>query len=135
MDVSSFDWDIDQNLSGSGDGYGYGYGYGSGYGLSDYFACAIASTHTSKGVVALWRSDSAGMPANGGRLEVPASIGVVHESAGPLSLCHDGTLHATWRPTRWHGDRLWVVALHGDVISGDDKLGALKREILAEIKI
>ena len=31
--------------------------------------------------------------------------------------------------------RLWIVALHGDVVSDGEKFGALKREILAEVKL
>jgi len=36
-------------------------------------------------------------------------------------------------PDRWQGERVWVVALYGDVLWEDDKCGALKREIIGEI--
>ena len=48
-------------------------------------------------------------------------------------LIGSGALHATWNPEKWKGDRLWIVALYGDIAIGDDKLGARKREIVAEI--
>jgi hypothetical protein len=119
---------------GYGDGYGYGY-CGGGYGeLADSFCCAIAAQYyVSDGVVALWRSDENGYPANNGSLGTPAKAGGIVTSSGPLELCGAGTLHATWHPSKWRGERLWVVALHGDVVIGEDKLGALKREYLAEI--
>jgi len=60
-------------------------------------------------------------------------VGMVQEVAGPLALHGPGALHATFRPDKWKGSRLWVVALHGDVAFAEHKLGALKREILAEI--
>lgn len=39
------------------------------------------------------------------------------------------------RPEEWKGERLWVVALYGEVIRDGDKMGALKREIIGEIPI
>ena len=135
---------------GYGDGYGSGYGYGdgsgSGYGDGDgsgsgdavnntaYYA-AVARAHAGEerdGVIALWRSRTDGRPANGGDLP-PVKPGDVHETKGPLNLCHNGTLHATFHPNKWKGERWWVVAMHGEIAIGADKLGALKREIIAEI--
>ncbi len=124
--------------------WGSGYGYGSGDGDSDgNAAVAYWSALTSRvdpscearklgAVLALWKSDAQGRPANGGSA-LPVQVGAVQEVAGPLSLCQPGTLHATFHPGRWHGERLWIVALHGEVAIADDKLGALKREILAEV--
>ena len=63
-----------------------------------------------------------------------AKTGLVEEVAGPLQLCTRHALHATLEPTKWQGERLWVVALWGEVRSDGDKMGALKREFLAEIK-
>ena len=57
----------------------------------------------------------------------------MQETKGPLRLCENGTLHATYNPYEWKGDRLWLVALIGEVKREGDKLGALKREILADI--
>ena len=76
--------------------------------------------------------DSKGRPSNGGSLP-PVKVGDVHETKGPLTLCQPGTLHATFHPQAWKGERWWVVAMHGDVAIGENKIGALKREILAEI--
>ena len=45
-----------------------------------------------------------------------------YEIAGPLELCGDGALHATWNPEKWKGDRTWIVALYGEIAIGDDKL-------------
>jgi hypothetical protein len=60
-------------------------------------------------------------------------VGDVHETKGPLALCNNGTLHATFNPDKWKGERWWVVAMHGDIAIGENKIGALKREIIAEI--
>ena len=49
-----------------------------------------------------------------------------------LSLCDRGTLHATMLPGKWRGERLWIVAMHGEVIGDDEKFGCLKREIVGE---
>ncbi len=61
-----------------------------------------------------------------------AAPGVVHKEQGPLSLCHQGTLHASLLPPKWQGERLWIVALHGEVVGDDEKFGCLEREILGE---
>ena len=61
-----------------------------------------------------------------------AEPGVVHTAPGPLNLCHAGTLHATLIPPKWKGARWWIVALIGEVVGGDEKMGALEREILGE---
>jgi hypothetical protein len=84
--------------------------------------------------IAYWNSDAWGRSANNGNTEIePARAGVVHTCKGPLQLCGPGALHATMTPHKWRGTRVWVVALHGEVKSQDDKVGALKREILGEV--
>jgi hypothetical protein len=138
--------------SGDGSGYGYGYGYGSGYGYGDgdgeyWLACRgnlivswtaeqrarLEAVETAGVRIAFWRSGDDGLPANGGSSRIaPAAIGVTHTVSGPLSLCQPGTLHATAIPPKWNGARVWVVALHGDVIGNDEKFGCLTREILGE---
>jgi hypothetical protein len=130
---------------GSGSGYGYGYGYGDGDG--EYWKATIlyfAAKWTpeqrerlrhhmdAESTIAFWRSDENGMPANGGQTIKPASPGVVHTAQGPLTLCAAGTLHATLTPIKWVGDRWWIVALVGEVIGDDEKLGCLHREIIGE---
>jgi hypothetical protein len=146
--------------SGSGSGYGYGYGYGygdgdgygsgSGYGYGDgdksYWSAVVdayaslwpkslqdrlSQVRTEGATVAYWRSDAKGRPCNGGSGK-PVEPGTVQEVRGPLRLCGSGALHATLLPRKWKGDRLWVVALWGPVEEDDDKMGALKREIIAE---
>jgi hypothetical protein len=62
-------------------------------------------------------------------------IGDVQIINGPLKICTKQALHATLDPSKWEGDRLWLVALFGETQSREDKLGALKREILAEVII
>jgi hypothetical protein len=57
----------------------------------------------------------------------------VQSVEGPLNLCAPGTLHATYIPSKWKGERLWLVAMIGEVVEQEDKLGALQREIIAEI--
>jgi hypothetical protein len=41
-------------------------------------------------------------------------------------------LHATFRPEKWKGAKVWVVALFGEVVVEENKIGALHREILGE---
>ena len=86
----------------------------------------------SDATLALWKSNADGTPANGGDTK-KREAGMTEEVAGPLELCSRRALHATMKPWKWHGARLWVVALHGEVQDDGDKMGALKREILAEI--
>jgi hypothetical protein len=82
--------------------------------------------------IAIWRSKSNGLPANGGGKIEAAAPGVIHTAPGPLNLCNAGTLHATLIPPKWSGDRWWVVALKGEVIGDDEKYGCLEREIIGE---
>jgi len=139
---------------GDGDGSGYGYGYGSGsgdgYGYGDgskEYWSALVDTFAEKWepaqrarlralrgenvTVAYWRSDANGKPCNGGR-GAAVNPGLVQKIKGPLALCGDGALHATLIPPKWEGDRVWIVAMHGEVKWQDDKCGALEREIIGE---
>jgi hypothetical protein len=58
---------------------------------------------------------------------------MVEEIKGPLEVCTPNALHATLSPWKWKGERCFVVALIGEVQEQEDKMGALKREILAEV--
>jgi hypothetical protein len=145
--------------SGDGDGYGYGSGYGSGSGSGsgygsgygsvskEYWLATIphfakkwppqqqerlATLQAEGATLAFWRSDNKGQSSNGGRSIESAAPGVVHKISGPLKLCGPGALHATLIPSKWKGERWWIVALTGQVIWEDDKCGALEREILGE---
>ena len=142
-------------LTGDGDGYGYGYGDGDGYGAGDgdgdgaghgagdgdgeYLKALLDCTPRSqeraaKGcMIGFWRSSAAGQPANGGSSSKKAEVGLVEEIKGPLEICTPNALHATTEPWRWKGERLWVVAIYPPYIRQEDKIGGLKREILAEI--
>ena len=130
---------------GDGDGDGDGSGYGSGDG--DYWRATISAfaakwplevqakyeAAKAAGVtIAFWRSSKIGLPANGGGRIEAAAPGVIHTAPGPLSLCDEGTLHATLIPPKWKGERYWIVALHGEVIGDEEKYGCLKREIIGE---
>ena len=130
---------------GDGDAYGYGYAYGYAYG-SRYWRTVFENavrTWSAKqrkrlrelggAFLAFWKSDKDGFPANGGSLPKPVTVGAIHETGGPLNLCKRGTLHATLNPDKWRGERLWVVALIGEVAVSDDKVGALQREVLGEV--
>jgi hypothetical protein len=136
---------------GGGDGYGYGsgYGYGDGYGYGskeywlatiddfaskwpDIFRQRLASLRNSGATIAFWRSSRTGLPSNGGGGIEAAAPGVVHIAWGPIALCKRGTLHATLLPTKWKGERWWIVALIGEVVGDEEKYGALTREILGE---
>ena len=66
-------------------------------------------------------------------MELGAYPGLVQEVSGPLSLCIPHALHATLSPEKWEGERIWLVALYGEIAHADDKVGALKREILGEL--
>ena len=129
-------------IFGSLDGSGYGYGDGD----KVYWAACIAgfadawpknqqerlrALQSDGAVIAYWLSDKAGKPCNGGRGK-PVSPGHVDTEKGPLNLCASGTLHATHLPTKWRGDRWWIVALTGEIASDDDKYGALHREVIGE---
>jgi hypothetical protein len=143
----------DGNGYGDGDGYGYGdvdgYGDGDGYGYGDvnYWRATISNFSTKwspeqrarlailkdqGATIAFWRSTQSGLAANGGSSIKPAAPGVVHTSRGPLVLCTSGVLHATLLPPQWKGERIWIVALTGEVVGDDEKLGALSREIIGE---
>ena len=83
--------------------------------------------------IAFWKSDRDGKPSNGGSSDEPACPGLVQKVQGPLELCTNRALHATLKHDKWNGERLWVVALKGDVQISEDKCGALEREILGEV--
>ena len=133
---------------GAGDGSGYGSGYDAGYGAGEYWR-AIAITASQKwslsqqarfsevfiqaDALAFWKSDANGLPSNGGLSKEAAYPGLVQEISGPLQICTKDALHATLAPGKWKGERLWVVALFGEVQWQDDKCAALKREIIGEI--
>jgi hypothetical protein len=55
--------------------------------------------------------------------------------SGPLALYGPHALHATLTPHKWKGERLWIVALIGEVIRDETKMGALKREIIGEVQL
>ena len=146
--------------SGSGSGYGYGYGYGDGdgdgdgYGYGDgdgaYWLAALANwmktwteaqrvrlseLKAAGAKIAFWRSNADGYAMHGGKKNVQTAPGVIQEIKGPLKICSKNALHATVNPPKWEGDRLWCVALIGETQQDDDKFGALKREIIAEVVI
>lgn len=58
---------------------------------------------------------------------------MIETVSGPLEICTNRALHATLIPPKWKGDRLWVVALKGDVVGDDEKFAALEREIIGEV--
>jgi hypothetical protein len=127
---------------GDGDGYGYGYGYGSKqYWLSTipYFAQKWPETFRARlraleeegATIAFWRSDKEGRASNGGKND-PVTPGTVETIAGPLRICTKNALHATFIPPKWKGERWWIVALIGEIQTDEDKVGALKREVIGE---
>jgi hypothetical protein len=133
--------------SGSGSGYGDGSGYGSGYGDGDgdgsgsgsgyetkvYLDSFLTGADVEEGCTAVfWRSDADGKPCNGG--SGPAvTVGMVQEIAGPLQVCTKQALHGTRSPGEWKGERWWLVALYPPIQEQEDKLGSLKRKILADL--
>jgi len=130
--------------SGSGYGSGYGYGYGDGSGSGSGYWHYIFETCLSWPRVeeltpdpdvtfGFWKSDKNGLPSNGGEWREPARSGLVQEVKGPLEICTRRALHATVQPEKWEGERVWLVALFGETQRKEDKMGALKREILGEV--
>lgn len=129
---------------GTGSGHGDGAVYGAGYWEALYANAVAAWPDAQKQrldaawrdatYLALWKSDAEGCPANGGKSFV-ASPGLRQHVHGPLELCGPGALHATMRPDKWRGTRLWVVALYGEIACEENKIGALQREILGEIPL
>ena len=114
-------------VDGSGDGSGY-------WALvAQQTKVALAAIRRGASTVAFWRSKSDGTPSNGENSST-AEVGQLQEVPGPLRLCSSHALHATMSPEKWDGDRLWIVALWGKVVYEDDKMGALKREILEEVE-
>jgi hypothetical protein len=127
----------------SGDGYGYGYGDGYGYywlntlryfcaRWSDAQRARMAELEKLGAKICFWRSKQDATGIHGGKIE-PAAVGLVQTVKGPLELCTNRALHATLIPPKWPGDRLWVVALIGEVVGDDEKYGALTREIIGEV--
>jgi hypothetical protein len=84
--------------------------------------------------LAFWKSDSQGKACNNGVSQQAAHIGMREVVNGPLEICTKKALHATMNPSKWKGERLWIVALHGDFQQQEDKFAALEREIIAEVK-
>ncbi len=133
------------NGYGNGDGDGYGYGNGDGYGkywsaCLAYFLAKLPAEiqRRADGLVqegaklAYWRSTRNGQAANNGAKITAAAPGVVHKVAGPLEICTSRALHATLMPPKWKGERWWIVALRGEVVGDDEKMGCLEREIIGE---
>jgi hypothetical protein len=131
---------------GSGYGYGYGSGYGSGSGSGSYWLACIPyfaakwtdaqrarlrELQESGAKICYWRSDEEGRACNGGSNK-PVTPGTVEKITGPLQLCTRKALHATLIVPKWTGERVWVVALIGEVQGDEEKFGALQREIIGE---
>ncbi len=122
---------------------GYGYGDGDGkYWLNCVanFAAKwpqaqqdrLAALQAEGSKIAYWRSTQDAKPANGGACDAVAP-GIVHTEPGPLrDECGAGQLHATLLPPKWKGARYWIVALIGEWRGNDEKMWALKREVLGE---
>jgi len=145
MSKRSINFEESKTTFGNGNGYGNGDGSGDEKDFMSALAVVYASRWPNKqrsrlvscqrnsAVIAYWKSDAAGRPANGGS-GCAVQAGTVQEITGPLVLCGNGALHATLSPHKWKGERTWIVALFGQVIEDNDKFGALKREILGEVK-
>jgi hypothetical protein len=127
---------------GSGFGYGSGYSYGDGYGdqktadiaiayLQAYASPEALKLQAAGATLAFWKSKNDLSPGcNSG---APRQIGAMEIVKGPLLLCSAHALHASLCPWKWGGSRLWIVALHGEVMHDKDKMGALQRTIVHEI--
>ena len=96
----------------------------------------LAQLEAGESWLGYWNSNEAGQPGNGGvPLPIAAAPGVIHTTAGPLrATCGIRQLHATRYPLRWAGDRVWVVALSGEVRGDELKAWSLEREIIGEVQ-
>lgn len=63
----------------------------------------------------------------------PARVGRTESVKGPLKLCGAGALHGTTVPSKWKGDRWWLVHLHEPVVGDADKLGSLARDYVVDL--
>ena len=127
--------------AGSGDGSGSGSGSVE-YWLAclPYFAAKWTEAQRARlgelqklgTKIAFWRSNKEGRACNGGKSAKPVEPGTVEKIAGPLEICSRRALHATALPPKWEGERVWVVALFGEIQQQDDKFCALHREVLGE---
>lgn len=88
--------------------------------------------------IAYWRSDKDGRacnhtpPRNVVEVNEPRQAGMIERVEGKLVICTQTALHATMKPPRWSGSRIWIVALLGEVIGDEDKFAAQTREIIGE---
>lgn len=97
-----------------------------------YYDALIAPFVRDGSTVVFWRSNKDGAPANGGS-GTKAAVGLVEVIDGPLSICTEKALHGTIDPTKWKGERWWIVALQHPVQIDGDKVGSLKRTFLADL--
>ena len=121
-----------------------GSGYGSGSGSKEYLNALLDSIAGERGhqlraqgaVLAFWKSNKDGTPSNGGDSYKAKRIvrmpGMIEEISGPLEICTANALHATFYPPNHKGEKVWIVAMYPPFQCKDDKLGALKREIVCE---
>lgn len=99
---------------------------------------AAAMAKKKGAVLAYWCSTPDGMPANSATVPgtfKPAAPGVIHKKNGRVrATCGEGQLHATFMPSWWEGLRVWVVAMHGEVVHTPDmkKMWCMRREIIGE---
>ena len=124
-------------------GSGYGSGYGSGE-HKEYMEQVLLSHGGARApslvaggcVLAFWRATKDGRAANHSSTDKGPvrQIGTIEELPGPLQICTKHALHAsTHRPDLHKGERLFIVAMYPPFAYEGDKIGSLKREILAEI--
>src|SRR5262245_13411102 len=83
--------------------------------------------------VGYWCANAQGRSAYGHGGTLTAEPGAVQTVAGPLRICCEGGLHATREPHRWPGFRVFVVALLGPRLKGENKCAASRREIVGEV--
>lgn len=62
-----------------------------------------------------------------------AKVGLTETIDGPLEICTAKGLHGTIDPTKWKGERWWIVALHEPVQKQEDKIASLKRTFLVDL--
>ena len=118
----------------------YDYAHANAYAYADdyanaehFFAGLLEKKNTvNDSLLAFYCSDKDGRPSNGGSGTV-AYPGAIHEIAGPLKICGPKALHATFDPSKWKGERLWLVRMYAPYVIENDKVGSLKREIVSEI--
>ena len=134
-------------------GYGGGLGFGDGEVLFDdnglrfgksckaVFGSFLFYTNilnqyknTESYIYAFCNSGIDGLPINGGNLDTVCYEGAIHTVDGPMEICTETALHATFNPLRWKYEAIWLCKMYYPLIYSDhSKICSQKREIVKRL--